>query len=152
MSFLDAIERRDEPPGILTRSTLTALVLLVLLSSACSGVAATSQPGVAPAPADVSIPASPPPGPAAVSRPAPPAAPARAAAIPGEGYQPFVQLGNTTALNTARVPFALYLNAIHTRLHPTFADEFLKMLSGRSRSAARVLVLLGPETMVFARW
>jgi TonB family protein len=135
MSFLDAIERRTEPPGILTRSTLTVLVPLVLLASACSGVASTSQPVVAPAPADVSIPASPPPGPAAVSRPAPPAAPAGAAATPGDGYQPVVQLGNTTAFKSAHVPFALYINAIHTRLHPIFADEFLTMLSGQPASS-----------------
>lgn len=45
-----------------------------------------------------------------------------------ENYVPSVQPGNQTALNTARVPFASYLNAIHNRLHPIFADSFLASL------------------------
>jgi TonB family protein len=39
-----------------------------------------------------------------------------------------VKPGNQTALNTARVPFATYLNQIHNRLHPLFADSFLASL------------------------
>ena len=34
-----------------------------------------------------------------------------------------------TALNTARVPFASYLNTIHGRIHPIFADDFLYLKS-----------------------
>jgi hypothetical protein len=45
-----------------------------------------------------------------------------------ENYVPGVQPGNQTALNTARVPFASYLNAVHNRLHPVFADSFLASL------------------------
>lgn len=45
-----------------------------------------------------------------------------------ENYDPSVKVGNQTALNAARVPFATYLNAIHNRLHPIFADEFLSSL------------------------
>ena len=45
-----------------------------------------------------------------------------------ENYVPSVRPGNQTALNTARVPFASYLNAIHNRLHPIFADSFLGSL------------------------
>lgn len=45
-----------------------------------------------------------------------------------ENYVPSVRPGNQTALNTARVPFASYLNQIHNRLHPVFADTFLASL------------------------
>ena len=45
-----------------------------------------------------------------------------------ENYVPSVKPGNQTALNTARVPFASYLNTIHNRLHPIFADSFLASL------------------------
>jgi hypothetical protein len=45
-----------------------------------------------------------------------------------ENYVPSVKPGNQTALNTARVPFAGYLNAVHNRLHPIFADSFLASL------------------------
>ncbi len=47
-----------------------------------------------------------------------------------ENYVPSVKPGNQTALNTARVPFANYLNDIHNRLHPIFADSFLASLEG----------------------
>lgn len=46
-----------------------------------------------------------------------------------ENYVPSVKPGNQTALNTARVPFSDYLNVIHNRLHPIFADDFLASLS-----------------------
>ena len=45
-----------------------------------------------------------------------------------ENYVSTVKPGNQTALNTARVPFASYLNAVHNRLHPIFADSFLASL------------------------
>lgn len=45
-----------------------------------------------------------------------------------ENYVAHVKPGNQTALNTARVPFATYLNVIHQRLHPIFADSFLASL------------------------
>ncbi|HEY3233371.1 MAG TPA: TonB C-terminal domain-containing protein, partial [Polyangiaceae bacterium] len=45
-----------------------------------------------------------------------------------ENYVPSVKPGNQTALNTARVPFASYLNTIHNRLHPIFAESFLGSL------------------------
>ena len=47
-----------------------------------------------------------------------------------ENYVSTVKPGNQTALNTARVPFASYLNQIHNRLHPIFADAFLASLDG----------------------
>ncbi len=47
-----------------------------------------------------------------------------------ENYVPGVKPGNQTALNTARVPFASYLNKIHNRIHPIFAEGFLESLSG----------------------
>src|SRR5690606_30199773 len=46
-----------------------------------------------------------------------------------ENYVAGVKPGNTTALNTAHSPFANYLNAIHQRLHPIFADRYLASLS-----------------------
>jgi hypothetical protein len=45
-----------------------------------------------------------------------------------ENYVPSVKPGNTTALNTAAAPFASYLNQIHSRIHPLFADGFLDSL------------------------
>jgi TonB family protein len=47
-----------------------------------------------------------------------------------ENYVPSVKPGNTTDLNTAAAPFASYLNTIHNRLHPIFADSFLGSLDG----------------------
>ena len=47
-----------------------------------------------------------------------------------ENYEPSVKLGNQTSLNAARVPFATYINTIHNRLHPIFAEEFLASLDG----------------------
>ncbi len=45
-----------------------------------------------------------------------------------ENYEPSVKVGNQTALNAAQVPFATYLNTVHNRLHPIFAEEFLASL------------------------
>ncbi len=45
-----------------------------------------------------------------------------------ENYVSSVKPGNQTALNTAAVPFATYLNAMHNRIHPIFADSFLASL------------------------
>lgn len=45
-----------------------------------------------------------------------------------ENYVASVKQGNQTALNAARVPFASYLNGIHNKLHPIFADAFLDSL------------------------
>jgi TonB family protein len=47
-----------------------------------------------------------------------------------ENYVASVQTGNQTALNTAAVPFASYLNGMHNRIHPIFADAFLESLDG----------------------
>lgn len=47
-----------------------------------------------------------------------------------ENYVASVKPGNQTALNTARVPFANYLNQIHNRIHPIFAEAFLDSLDG----------------------
>lgn len=107
--------------------------LVLLLLAACSGEAATSMPAAAPVspPAVVTISA-----PTTVTAmpsalPALPAHPASAEPpkLAGESYEPSVQMGNTTALNTARVPFATYLNAIHQRVHPIFTDQFLAGLA-----------------------
>jgi hypothetical protein len=51
-----------------------------------------------------------------------------------ENYEPSVTLGNTTSLNAARVPFATYLNTIHNRIHPIFAEESLEFWNGRSKA------------------
>jgi TonB family protein len=45
-----------------------------------------------------------------------------------ENYVSSVKPGNQTALNTAAVPFATYLNGMHNRIHPLFADSFLGSL------------------------
>lgn len=45
-----------------------------------------------------------------------------------ENYVSSVRPGNQTALNNAALPFATYLNAMHNRIHPLFADGFLGAL------------------------
>ncbi len=45
-----------------------------------------------------------------------------------ENYDPTVKPGNQTSLNAARVPFAAYINKMHNRIHPIFADGFLGSL------------------------
>jgi TonB family protein len=50
-----------------------------------------------------------------------------------ENYDPSVKVGNQTALNAARVPFASYLASIHNRIHPIFAGEFLSLLDGLAK-------------------
>jgi TonB family protein len=47
-----------------------------------------------------------------------------------ENYVSDVKAGNQTALNTAQVPFASYLNGMHNKIHPIFADSFLGSLDG----------------------
>lgn len=51
-----------------------------------------------------------------------------------ENYDPSVKLGNQTSLNAARKVFAGYLNHIHNRIHPVFAEEFLDSLGRVARS------------------
>jgi len=46
-----------------------------------------------------------------------------------ENYIAHIKPGTATALNTAYSPFAAYLNAVHNRIHPIFADQFLDSLS-----------------------
>jgi len=45
-----------------------------------------------------------------------------------ENYASSVKAGNQTALNTAASPFATYLNGMHNRIHPIFAEAFLDSL------------------------
>jgi TonB family protein len=45
-----------------------------------------------------------------------------------ENYVSSVKPGNQTALNAAQSPFASYLNGMHNRIHPIFADSFLESL------------------------
>jgi TonB family protein len=45
-----------------------------------------------------------------------------------ENYVSSVKPGNQTALNTARSPFATYINGMHNRIHPIFAESFLEGL------------------------
>jgi hypothetical protein len=45
-----------------------------------------------------------------------------------ENYDPSVKAGNQSSLNAARVPFAGYINMMHNRIHPIFADSFLGSL------------------------
>jgi len=53
-----------------------------------------------------------------------------------ENYDPSVKLGNQTSLNAARKVFAGYLNHVHNRIHPIFAEEFLDSLGRVARSDA----------------
>ena len=45
-----------------------------------------------------------------------------------ENYVPSVKPQNAIRLNGARVPFAKYLNQVHARIHPIFADRGLASL------------------------
>jgi TonB family protein len=54
-----------------------------------------------------------------------------------ENYVSSVKPGNQTALNTARVPFAAYLNGMHNRIHPIFAESFLESLDALPASDPR---------------
>ncbi len=45
-----------------------------------------------------------------------------------ENYVAHIKPGTATALNTARSPFAAYINAVHNRIHPIFAERFLDSL------------------------
>ncbi|MGA3120252.1 MAG: TonB family protein [Polyangiaceae bacterium] len=47
-----------------------------------------------------------------------------------ENYVSSVKPGNQTSLNAAAVPFATYLNGMHNRIHPIFAESFLESLDG----------------------
>jgi hypothetical protein len=47
-----------------------------------------------------------------------------------ENYDPSVKPGNQTSLNAAKVAWAGYINRMHNRIHPVFADGFLGSLSG----------------------
>jgi TonB C terminal len=58
-----------------------------------------------------------------------------------ENYVATVQPGNQTELNTARVPFANYLNEIHQRLHDEFAFKFLPSLDAQPNDS----LLSNPE-------
>jgi hypothetical protein len=78
-----------------------------------------------------------------------------------ENYVAVVKEGNQTALNTARVPFATYLNHIHNKLHPIFAEDFLASLENRGEKdpinqplKTVMEVTLDPETgkLVEGKW
>jgi hypothetical protein len=43
-------------------------------------------------------------------------------------YRPSVTLEKTDPRDEARAPFATYLVAMHNRIHPTFAEQYLEML------------------------
>lgn len=47
----------------------------------------------------------------------------QAARALSDAYVPEVRAGNLVALGKTRVPFALYINAVHARLHPIYAEE-----------------------------
>jgi hypothetical protein len=46
-----------------------------------------------------------------------------------ENYEPSVKVGNQTSLNAAKSAFGSYINTMHNRIHPIFAEEFLQSLS-----------------------
>ena len=49
----------------------------------------------------------------------------------GDSYVASVKPGNQRVLNTAAaMPFAIYVNGMHNRIHPIFADGFLASLHG----------------------
>jgi hypothetical protein len=70
-----------------------------------------------------------------------------------ENYVAVARDGNTTALNAAHAPFASYLNNIHNRIHPVFAERFLVSLDGlpsdhpanRPETSTHIEMVLSPE-------
>jgi hypothetical protein len=63
-----------------------------------------------------------------------------------ENYSGEVKPGNQTSLNTAALPFASFLNAMHVKLHPIFADQGLaaldKLPAGHVASDPKLMVRL----------
>jgi hypothetical protein len=51
-----------------------------------------------------------------------------------ENYEPSVKEGNQTSLNAAQSVFASYLNTIHNRIHPIFAEQELVAMNGLPKS------------------
>jgi TonB family protein len=111
-------------------SRFCLLTLLLLAMTSCAA-APTREPE------PVAIAATPPRPPPELPSPdashgAEGLAEAQDAALPGSslaGDSFAVRPGNQVALNSARVPFATYLVAMHNRIHPIFADQFLASLS-----------------------
>src|SRR5689334_3505828 len=101
----------------------TALVALAF-AAACSGVSAPAQVVAAPQPRKVAV-AAPEAVAIANAEPAAPPAPMEPRRVAEGSYEPSVRLGNQLSLNAARVPFAAYINMMHNRLHPIFAEELL---------------------------
>ena len=68
-----------------------------------------------------------------VAAPTSPATSATASAAPSrtepETHEPGVKLDNPRSLKDVAVPFATYLVAMHSRIHPIFAEEFLGSLA-----------------------
>jgi hypothetical protein len=58
-----------------------------------------------------------------------------------ENYVSSVKPGNQTALNTAQVRFASYLNGLHNSVHPIFAASFLDSLDGLPADGPRQVVI-----------
>ena len=107
---------------------------LLLLASACSGGAREQAPPAQP-PLTMAIPPSPS---TSASVPVATTTAKPSQFVRFERWRPVVdinslrvQIENTVPLGAARrVPFAAYLNAMHNRIHPIFAEQFLEMLSG----------------------
>ena len=61
-----------------------------------------------------------------------------------ERYEPVVKRDNTSSLQGIALPFATYINAIHNRLHPVFAEElaaFNALPQGPARDGDLITVL-----------
>jgi hypothetical protein len=68
-----------------------------------------------------------------------------------ENYDPSVKLGNQTSLNAARVPYASYINRMHNRIHPVFADTFLASLDSLPRGHALNQNLVARAELVLSK-
>ncbi|WP_438023103.1 energy transducer TonB family protein [Sorangium sp. So ce233] len=68
----------------------------------------------------------------------------RAARALSDAYVPEVRAGNLVALGKTRVPFALYINSVHERLHPIYEAELTAARKAypELRGAADMAVLL----------
>ncbi len=112
-------------------------IVLLLLGAACSGAAGPASPPVVSSPASAAAPAS---LTAPMPVPAPPGPPAHwvrtnvRTNVFRPQYDPSARADDTTALNGDRVPFAVYLNSIHNRIHPIFAGEYLASLDSLAKS------------------
>ena len=67
-------------------------------------------------------------------------------------YRPCVEPSDQTSLNTGLVSFAKYMNQIHNRIHPIFADTYLTSFGALPSSNPLNQMDLQSDSRVSYRW